>query len=205
MRTLRARFRWLPVALAITLASVGCSGKKDDETKDKEEQKPEAAKPAGEVSGTVTLPDGNPLPLGWIGFHGKDASETALATVTDGKFLAKGVPVGDSIRVTVDVGAAAKEVADLGEQIQEALTRAPLLKQSGLPDAHQEKHFQSLKERHAQLVKVVKAIKGLQVPPPGMPMTFFKPPYPKYLLPETSPLRFNIVKGAQTITIKIEP
>jgi hypothetical protein len=201
MRTLRAKVRWLSVALAVVLASAGCGGKKEDEGGDK----PAAARPTGEVSGTVTLEDGKPLPVGWIAFHGKDASETALATVTDGKYVAKGVPVGDDIRVTVDAGAAAKEATDLDDQIWEAQTRAGLLAQAGKLDPALGKRIGALKERRAQLDKAVKAVKGLRVAPPGMFVDFSGFPYPKFLLAETTPLKLKVATGSQTFNVELKP
>lgn len=203
MRTLRARVRWLPVALALVLASAGCSGKKDEDNKEGDPSS--TGTPTGEVSGTVTLEDGKPLPVGWIAFHGKDASETALATVTDGKFAAKGVPVGESIRVTVDVAAAAKEASDLDDQIWEAMTRGPLLGQSGQSFDAWQKRVTALKERRKQLDKAVKAVKGLKVPPPGFPGPPAKLPYNKFLLPETTTLTLKVVSGAQTFNVELKP
>jgi hypothetical protein len=188
MRSFRARYFWL-LTLGL-LVSTGCSGKQDD----KDGDTPESPKPTAEVSGTVTLPDGKPLPAGWIAFHGKDASESAVATVADGKFLAKGVPTGDNIRVTVDTGSAGKEAADLKEQMDELLMRIDLMNKAGKTDAARERHKQltALNARRKQLDTQAKALKGVQVDA-------------KFLLPETTPLKQKIASGTQKLDISLKP
>src|SRR6266849_5171547 len=118
MNAFWTKSRCLLLTLACALVVVGCSGKKDD----KDGGPSGEPKPTGEVSGTVTLADGKPLPAGWIAFHGQDASEAAMAPIDGGKFLAKGVPVGDSIRVTVDVDSITADAVALDQQLQEIVT-----------------------------------------------------------------------------------
>src|SRR5947209_2571691 len=65
-----------------------------------EEKKPSA--PRGEVSGIVRLA-GKALPVGVITFHGRDAKDTVRVTIDDGKYLARNVPAGKNVRVTIEI------------------------------------------------------------------------------------------------------
>src|SRR5262245_64452272 len=105
MRADRRQICTMLAALFMGLCVVvtGCGKDKGGDGKENNGDDGPAAKRSADVSGTVKLSDGKPLAVGLIAFHGKDASENAIALVEDGKFTARGVPVGDEVRVTVDV------------------------------------------------------------------------------------------------------
>jgi hypothetical protein len=194
LQALQAKSRTLLLALACWLAIAmvgGCSGKKDD--KDKDGGGPgDDSKPTAEVSGTVTLPDGKPLPAGWIAFHGKDAAEAAMAPIDGGQFLARGVPVGGSIRVTVDVDLINADAVALDQQILEMMVRTSLMKGAGKADADLDKRMEDMKDRRKKLGELQKALKGITVDR-------------KFALPETTPLtNQKISSGAQKIDIKLQ-
>jgi len=191
MRADRRQLRSVFVALVVGLVAIvtGCGkGDKDADGKkeDKEDDRP-AAKRSAEVSGTVKLSDGKALAVGLIAFHGKDASENTVALVEDGKFTARGVPVGDEVRVTVDVTSLESLRNQLQEQLQEAQTRAGLLKQAKKSDADMLQRIEELKDK----------LKRLQKPPQKVD--------PNYGSREKTRLTYKISEGSQTIEVTLQP
>jgi hypothetical protein len=178
------------VALTLGLLSVGCGGKEGGGGGDGGDTKGPAAPPTAEVSGTVTLPDGKPLPGGWIAFHGKDATEVAFAPIDNGKFTAKGVPVGDEVRVTLDVGIG-DELQDLVFQLREAEVRAGLMKQAKATDAELSRRIEDMKDRKKKMEALQRSLKGVNVDP-------------RCLRKETTPLDYKIAPGPQTITVVLK-
>ncbi len=187
------RVKLVFAALVVGLLAVGTGCGKGDKGQEggKEDNGDDgpAAKRSAEVSGTVKLSDGKPLAVGLIAFHGKDASENAVALVEDGKFTARGVPVGDELRVTVDVAAVKSLREQLEEQLGEALTRAGLLKQAGKSDADMLKRIEELRDK----------LKRLQKPPQKINLDDGSR--------DKTRLTYKISEGSQTIevTLKTKP
>jgi hypothetical protein len=202
--------RWtFPAVLGLLFAAllaVGCPRKtetpapKTDSSTETSARKAAsaAAKPApkaaatAEVSGTVKLADGKPLPAGWVAFHGKEASQTVLAPIDNGKFVARAVPVGDGIRVTIDVAAIEASAARLDVQLREAVVRAGLMKAGGKDDAVLSKRIDEMKDRRKKLSEMQGALRGVKVSA-------------KYSQRETTPLSYKVAAGAQTINIALAP
>lgn len=145
-----------------------------------------------QVQGTVTLADGKPLPGGWIAFHGKDAYEVSLAPIEGGKYTAYGVPAGDNVRVTIDVGRITAEDQDLDLRLNDVQTRASLLKRTGKTDQALNTRFASLKDHKQKLDRLRRSLQAVKV-------------NGKYLLKETTPLTYSIHAGQQTIDIALQP
>jgi|SRR5262245_37138657 len=190
MRADRRQVRTILVALVVALFMVvtGCGKDKGgDGGKENNGDDGPAAKRSADVSGTVKLSDGKPLAIGLIAFHGKDASENAIALVEDGKFTARGVPVGDEIRVTIDVAAVKSLQAQVAEQLGEAQIRAGLLKQAGKSDADMLQRVAELKDR----------LKRLQKPPQKI--------NPNDASQKSTRLTQKISEGSQTIEVTLQP
>jgi len=145
------------------------------------------ARAAAQVSGTVKLADGKPLGIGLIAFHGKDATENAIALVEDGKFVAHGVPVGDKVRVTVDVESPGTLANQIGEPSMDVQIRARFLKQAGKSDAELLKRADDLKDRFKRLRKPRQKVN------------------PDYASLDKSPLSYKVAEGSQTIEIVLQP
>ncbi|HKB40592.1 MAG TPA: hypothetical protein VKD72_29470 [Gemmataceae bacterium] len=192
MRAARKYICSVLVALLVGLFVVvtGCGKDKGDDGGKEDKGDGPAAKRSADVSGTVKLSDGKPLAVGLIAFHGKDASENAIALVEDGKFTARGVPVGDEVRVTVNVTALESLRNQLQEQVQEAQTRAGLLKQAKKSDADMLQRIAELKDR----------LKRLQKPPQKVKADFAA----DYASRDETPLRYKISEGSQTIEVTLK-
>jgi hypothetical protein len=146
-----------------------------------------------DVSGTVKLSDGRPLPAGWIAFHGRDASETALAPIGGGgRFTATGVPVGDNIRVTVDVASIDGALASVELRLRETQTRADLMRKAGKEDPTLINRMAEMTERRKRLNGQKKALQGLSIEP-------------RFTRKETTSLIFKIGEGPQTIDVVLGP
>src|SRR4051812_11241037 len=89
----RLFFAFLLSGLALARADEG----KGDKTGEK--KKPQRG---GEVSGKVTLADGKTLAAGMIAFHGRDVKDTVRVTIDDGTYVARNVPAGKNVRVTIE-------------------------------------------------------------------------------------------------------
>jgi hypothetical protein len=81
----------------------------------------------GKVSGTVTGPDGQPLPLGRIVFKPTGGGPGATAEIQDGKYEAADVPAGDN-KVAV-------ETQYIDEEIGQALKANSPAGLQGMPPA----------------------------------------------------------------------
>jgi hypothetical protein len=189
MRADRRQVRTMLVALVVGLILVvtGCGKDKGTDGGKEDNGDGPAAKRSADVSGTVKLSDGKPLAVGLIAFHGKDASENAVALVEDGKFTARGAPVGDEVRVTVEVAAVKWLQGHLREELAEAQTRAGLLKQAGKSDADMLKRIEELKEK----------LKRLQKPPQKINLNDGSL--------KTTRLTYKISEGSQTIEVTLQP
>jgi hypothetical protein len=172
------------LALAAGLLPAGCSSKGDDK-----DGGGSSGPQTAEVSGTVTLPDGKPLPAGWIAFHGRAATETTLAPIDNGKFTAKGVPPGP-VRVTIDVTSIADQAQDVELRLREAQTRAGLMKQAGSTQ-DMSARIAELQEQKTKLDALRKALQGVKVDE-------------KYLQAETTPLAYTIAGPSQTISVTLK-
>lgn len=178
MKAFRVRAWGVVLLLSGVGLAVGC-GKKE-----------ETGPP--QVQGTVTLADGKPLPGGWIAFHGKDAYEVSLAPIEGGKYTAYGPPIGDNIRVTIDVGRITAEDQDLDLRLNDIQTRAILLKRVGKSDQALSARLATLKDRKQKMARLRRSLQAVKVSE-------------KYLLKETTPLTFSIRAGQQTIDIALQP
>jgi hypothetical protein len=176
-------------ALAAAALVVGCGKKSKDS--DDDDGLFGGSHSTGEVEGTVTLPDGKPLPAGFIAFHGKNASQTATAPIDHGKYHVKGAPAGDAIRVTVDISGVAARGQDLWERSQEAQQRAALMKQAGKEDAEFLKRAKELNDQLKRLTDMQKALKGVSIGD-------------AYTKREKTPLKVEVKKGTQTIPIELK-
>ncbi len=193
MKSPRAKFgRALLVLLAGAVAAGGGCRKKAIEGPGEERAPagPAAPAKAADVSGTISLPGGKPLPAGWIAFHGADAAEAVLAPIDGGKFLARGAPVGDAVRVTVNVTDVAAEADFLDARLREAHVRAGLMKGSGKLGADLEKRIEEMKDRRKKLGELAKSVEGVKVAP-------------RCTQRETTPLRYKIASGTQAIEITL--
>jgi hypothetical protein len=189
MRADRRQVCTMFVALVMGLCVVitGCGKDKGGDGGKENNGDGPAAKRSADVSGTVKLSDGKPLAVGLIAFHGKDASENAIALVEDGKFTARGVPVGDEIRVTVDVTSLESLRNQIQEQVQEAQTRAGLLKQAKKSDADMLQRVAELKDRLQRLQK------------PSQKLN------PNDASQKSTRLTYKISEGSQTIEVTLQP
>lgn len=180
----KARAWFLTLAASLLLAG-GCN-KTPEAPKSPDASPPPAP---GEVSGPVNL-DGKPLPGGWIAFHGTDPADVVIATVADGKYKAPRVPVGEGVKVTIDVDRVAAEENALNQRMQEATVRAGLLGETGEPESVAKKSFDDLKARQDQLTRLRKTLAGIKI-------------NPKYAQVETTPLSVSVKSGPQTIAIEL--
>src|SRR5207247_3858131 len=98
MRTTSRIVNFLFFALLVSSLALA---RAEGEGENKEEKKPTS--PGGEVNGKITLADGKALPAGMITFHGRDVKDTVRVTVDDGKYVARNVPAGKTVRVTIEV------------------------------------------------------------------------------------------------------
>jgi hypothetical protein len=201
MTSSRRAFRCLLASCLLALAA-GCPKKEKAEDKPPEggggsgggEQRKvdlETPRPA-EVSGTIKLADGKPLPAGWIAFHGRDPADTVRVPVDQGKFKAQGVPSGDKVLVTVDVTSVEVRMQVLVERVMEAMQRASLMKQAGKDASELNKRVDQMKGELARLGQMHKALKAIRVDS-------------KYAQPEKTTLSAKIAPGAQTIELSLAP
>jgi len=166
----------------LVLFGSGCSGK---------------GSKTGDVSGTVNL-DGSPLPFGLIKFVASDSTKAKEkekpGEIKDGAFEVKGVPVGDSVTVTIDTEKAAAmynpDTLRRGLAEKQA-SRASMLagaKDKGqAPDTTQiDEEIAKIKEDLKKAEDLTKKLKGKKVPT-------------KYGDEKTSTIKVKITGGAQTL------
>src|SRR5438132_1298855 len=143
MRTTSRIVNFLFFALLVSgLAIARAEGEGE---KKAEEKKPTS--PGGEVSGKVTLADGKALLAGMITFHGRDVKDTVRVTVDDGKYVARNVPAGKTVRVTIEVEPINALAEGVRDQLRRSEERARLLKLAKANDEQLTKHIKELKDR----------------------------------------------------------
>lgn len=157
------------VCLALVLVT-GCSGKKH-----------------GKITGTVTLPDGSPLPAGQITFN-PEKGQGSTAEIEDGKYTAEKVPLG-TCKVTLKTehlgGQATTEIAALKAQIAEAKKNMPA---KDAPASFQD-NLKKMEERLDQLTKDAKK---------------YRPIAAKYTTAEKTPLTADVKGGDNSFDFKLE-
>jgi hypothetical protein len=182
--------RVLPCLLAACLAAALAAGCR------KKAPGPDGGGPSGpsrgEVTGTIKLADGTPLPGGWIAFHGPEAGDVVVAPVDRGQFKAVSVPVGDRVLVTVDVTTVGARARALEQRHQEAVERADLMKRAGRPPEDVSKRAEELKADLDALREMEKALKGARVDE-------------KFARRETTTLSVAIKGGPQTVELALTP
>jgi hypothetical protein len=148
----------------------------------------EKGPPTGEVSGKVILPDGKPLPAGWVTFHGQSPRDTVRVNVDGGKYTARAVPVGKGLRVTVDVDGVRQLAEALRERAQALEERAALKGKAA--DKALARQLKETKARLKVAQEMERRLEGIKVPP-------------VFATRETTPLRFTVKPGAQTIDLRL--
>lgn len=153
-----------------------------------EKKKPQAA--LGKVSGTVAL-DGQPLPAGFITFHGPGGANTFRANIDGGKYTVPGILAGRRYRVTVST-AGVRALADgTRNELRRLEARARLLKQARADDTAVTRRIKDLKERDKVLQAMVQRLKDVKVPE-------------KYGQRRTTPLTYEAKTGDQTLDLKLQ-
>src|SRR5262249_43566632 len=135
--------------------------------------------------GKITLSDGEPLPAGMITFHGRDARETVRVTVDRGKYVARNVPAGRTLRVTVEVEPINALTESVAQELHRAEERARLLKIAKVEDEKLTKRIKELRDRLKVLQTAQKRIKGVKIPD-------------GYTTKEQTPLKLTVEPGKQT-------
>ncbi|MBI1915235.1 MAG: hypothetical protein HYS12_10930 [Planctomycetes bacterium] len=166
--------------LASGLAIARAEGEKEKKTSD----------PRGEVSGIVRLA-GRELPAGMITFHGRDAKDTVRVTVDDGKYVARNVPAGKNIRVTIEVEPINALAESVRDQLRRSEERARLLKLAKADDEPLTKRIKELKDRLKVLEEAQKRVKGIKLPE-------------AYGTKEKTPLKMTVESGKQTANFELK-
>jgi hypothetical protein len=154
------------------------------------QEKKEPPEALGTVSGTITL-DGKPLPAGFITFHGSGGASAVRANIDDGKYATAGIPAGRRYRVTISTVGVRALADSIHDELKRLEGRAQLLKQAKVDAAAVLRRIKDLKERDKVLQEMVKRLKDVKVPE-------------KYAQRKTTPLAYEVKKGAQTFDIKLE-
>lgn len=225
--------RWYAVVCMLSLVLSGCSKKEKGEKEETKEgggiKNQELYK--GEVTALVSL-DGKPLPVGLLVFIGKGLAKTgdgksidAISVdgnIMDGQCTMRGVPIGDEIVAVVTLPDYTMEVQLLERTLGMADQRGaagaagapgaagaagapgamgarggpPQMGQAGGPPGGAmgmpgAPNPDQLKRQIAEVKAKSEKAKGIKIPA-------------KYTTKEESPLKFKIIKGKQTIEIKLE-
>ncbi len=163
----------LGLAFIAVVLMQGCGGKG---------QKP------NKLEGTVTLPDGSPLPWGKISVWRESRSHDA--DIKDGQFSLSGLPVGERYPVTVTTD----HHLDKLKQIPEWDQRLHELQRTV------EKHPETVdNQTRAQIEELTDQIRRMK----DLRESYHKIP-PRYTNSATTPIKVTIDKGLNELTIKIE-
>ena len=154
------------------------------------EDKKEPPAALGDVSGMITL-DGKPLPAGFITFHGPGGANAFRANIDGGKYAVPRVLAGRRYRVTVSTVGVRALADSTRDELKRLEVRAQLLKQAKVEDAALARRIKDLKERDKTLQAMVKQLKDVKVPE-------------KYGQRRTTPLAYEVKKGAQTFDLKLD-
>src|SRR5262249_44942767 len=119
-------------------------------------------------------------------------SQTALAPVDDGKFVAQLVPTGEEIKVTIDVAGIDAAAQSLDLRILEAFTRAALMKKAGKDDSELIGRLDQMKDRRKKLEEQKQALKSVSIPP-------------RYTQQQTTSLSYLIEEGEKTLEVVLGP